>query len=181
MSESPFSPPDYLVANRNCGSCVACCDILEIDDPQLKKPPHILCPHSTGAACGIYPARPQTCRTWYCLWRRIDAMPELLRPDKSRVVFSIDQRIPERTPFERNYIVARAMDGPADFERPQIKSVLEMFIVEGSLPVWISFGGNKRMIYPNPEFADAIVNPQTTTRQSLVSAARDWRKQYGMG
>jgi Fe-S-cluster containining protein len=169
---------DHLVPERKCGTCVACCKILDIDKPDLKKPANVLCPHCTGTGCGIYSTRPEICRTWYCLWRRIDVMPEFLRPDKAGVLFSLDQHLPPRTPFELLYIVARAVYDPAIFDTEPIKAALNMFIEEGSLPVWISFDGTKSMIYPEHDFADAIVNPLTTKRLDLVPKAREWRRKY---
>ena len=171
---------DHLVEGRECGTCVACCKILEINKPELKKPAGVLCQHCTGIGCGIYAARPAICRTWYCLWRRIGAMPDFLRPDKTGVVFSFDQHIPPRTPFERIYIVGRAIADPAAFDAPQIVAAIEMFIENGALPVWLSFQGGKRMIYPQFDFADAILNPTTTPWQSLTPRALVWRKMYGL-
>ncbi len=171
---------DHLVEGRNCGSCIACCKILEIDKPELKKPAEILCQHCTGTGCGVYTTRPAICRTWFCLWRRIDAMPDFLRPDQIGVVFSLDQFSPPRIPFERLYIVARAISDPKAFDAPPVKAAIEMFIEQGALPVWLSFNGSKTMIYPQKELADAILNPTSTIWQTLVPTAMAWRKRYGL-
>jgi hypothetical protein len=171
---------DHLVEGRDCGTCVACCKILEINKPELKKPANVLCQHCTGAGCGIYPTRPDICRTWYCLWRRMPAMPDFLRPNQIGVIFSLDQHLPPRTPFERLYIVARAISDPTAFDTEPVKATLDMFMEEGSLPVWTSFDGRKSIIYPKPDFADAILNPETTQWRDLVPKAREWRKKYGL-
>jgi len=171
---------ERLVDGRDCGECVACCKILEIDKPELKKPADVLCPHCTGSGCGIYAERPLICRTWYCLWRRIDAMPDYLRPDKIGVVFSVDQHSPPRIVFERIYIVARAISDPAVFETAPVRAALNMFAEEGSLPVWISFQGTKSLHYPALPLASAIVSPSQTPWQSHVIEAFAWRRRYGL-
>src|SRR5262245_28337296 len=65
---------DHLVAGRGCGPCIGCCSIYQI--PALQKPKYTLCKHCTGSSCAIYDDRPDDCRKFYCLWRRIDVMPE---------------------------------------------------------------------------------------------------------
>jgi hypothetical protein len=144
---------ERLVPGRECGECVACCKILEINKPELKKPADTLCPHCTGTGCGIYAKRPEVCRDWHCLWRRIAELPDYLRPDKCGVVFSIDRHDPPRIVFEQIYIIARPVDETdADaIARPEAASAIAMFIEEGMMPVWIGFGGQKKMIYPDPK------------------------------
>jgi hypothetical protein len=171
---------DRLVPGRECGECVACCKILEIEKPELQKPADVLCKHCVGAGCGIYETRPTVCRTWFCLWRRIDQLPDYLRPDRCGVVFSLDQHDPPRIMFERLYIVARAIDRAEAFDAGPVRATLDMFAEEGSLPVWVSFKGAKRMVYPGPEFADAILRPDQTPRKDLVAKALSWRKGYGL-
>lgn len=90
-------------------------------------------------------------------------------------MFSIDGREPARTPFEGFYIVARAMDGWHDFDRPQAAAVVRMFVEEGTLPVWLSYGGNKVLIYPQKELAEAVINPAIAT-EHLRPQVEAWRK-----
>ena len=115
------------------------------------------------------------------MWRRIGEMPHNLRPDICGVVFSTDQHDPPRNVFERFYIVARAVgDDPSIFVSRPVKAALEMFAEEGSLPVWISFRGNKSLYYPSHDLADAIIRPLETAFQNLVPQALAWRKRYGL-
>ena len=52
---------------RQCGSCNACCDILEV--AAVDKPVNQLCKHwQTGTGCTIYDRRPQMCRSFVCAW-----------------------------------------------------------------------------------------------------------------
>ena len=57
---------------RACGDCVACCRVLNIDEPDMVKPADQMCMHCTGKGCGIYDSRPNVCRVWDCAWRRIE-------------------------------------------------------------------------------------------------------------
>jgi hypothetical protein len=123
-----------LAPGRSCGTCTACCRILEI--AALDKPAGVLCRHNTGAACGIYAERPLACERWHCLWRRIGAMPDALRPDRCGVVFSLELRPPVASVSEEACIVGRAVDDPCALDRPEVIAAFAMFVREGSLPVW---------------------------------------------
>jgi hypothetical protein len=170
---------ERLVPGRECDGCIVCCKILDINWAELKKPSGIICPHNTGQGCGIHATRPDGCRTWFCLWRRIDELPEYTRPDRIGVMFSIDWRDPPRTPFENFYIVARALNGWQDFDQPQAAAAVRMFVEEGTLPVWLSFNGNKLLIYPNKELADAVTNPASAA-EHLRPPVEVWRKRLNL-
>ncbi len=72
--------------SRQCGACTACCHVLEIDDPELKKPAGTLCQHC-GSGCTIYDWRPKVCRDWMCMWREFPGLfDESWRPDRSGVL-----------------------------------------------------------------------------------------------
>jgi hypothetical protein len=78
-----------LVAGRQCGSCVACCVALSIDDPALSKPAGAICTHCGVAGCGIYESRPAVCRSFHCGWRCLRFLDDALRPDRSGVLVRI--------------------------------------------------------------------------------------------
>jgi hypothetical protein len=72
-----------------CDGCTACCKIMQVRE--LDKPDNTWCPHCTiGAGCRIYETRPQSCRTFSCVWLQTqegpNPLPVELRPDASRVV-----------------------------------------------------------------------------------------------
>jgi hypothetical protein len=82
-----------LVEGRECGECTVCCKDLTVDTPTFKKLPGIACDHCIpSSGCGIYSARPDVCRTWFCGWRRIKWMDDTLRPDRSGILvrFTVD-------------------------------------------------------------------------------------------
>jgi hypothetical protein len=58
------------------------------------------------------------------------------------------------------------------------RAAVNMFIREGSLPVFIAHPLEIKMIYPDPDFSDAILNPSTTRHVALVPAALAWREHY---
>jgi hypothetical protein len=106
LAEIMFGPP---VPGRECGSCTACCKLPEIDLPELKKPADMMCPNCTGEGCEIYEARPSVCRTYYCIWRRIGALPESARPDRLGVMLHFMNPKPARNLLARRYIKAQAV------------------------------------------------------------------------
>ncbi|HEX9213549.1 MAG TPA: YkgJ family cysteine cluster protein [Bradyrhizobium sp.] len=63
----PTGLPKTTRPARQCGSCNACCDILEVAG--VDKPVNQLCRHwQTGTGCTIYDRRPQMCRSFVCAW-----------------------------------------------------------------------------------------------------------------
>jgi hypothetical protein len=79
-----------LVPGRECGACNVCCYALTIDDPELLKPQGYRCKNSRpDKSCAIYESRPQTCRRFYCGWRRLKWVRDGLRPDLSGVLIRL--------------------------------------------------------------------------------------------
>jgi len=175
VSERYFS----LVADRQCGECMVCCSYMYINAPGLKKPADVLCDNCiVDKGCQIYDSRPNVCRTWHCLWRRVQTMSPELRPDKSGVIFSLNISYEPRHILENAYIVCMALADPSVFDTPAVSCMLDMFINDGSLPVWLSFQGSKTLAYPKPELADAIANPYTTIHKDLLEEGKIWSDRY---
>jgi hypothetical protein len=169
-----------LVAGRECGACVACCKILEIGAP-LDKPADVLCQHCTGSGCGIYEKRPAVCRDWFCGWRKDADLPDHMRPDQCGVVFRTETMAKPRTIFENLFVVARAIgDDRAVFDTPTVNTALRMYAGQGqgTVPVFISWGGMKGIMYPAGPMADAIERPSVTPYGTLVVSALVWRARY---
>ncbi|CAN5145760.1 hypothetical protein BH10PSE2_BH10PSE2_06080 [soil metagenome] len=79
-----------LLPDRTCGGCVECCRVIPLDLPELAKPTGELCAYCVpDLGCGIHAIRPQTCRTWFCLWRVVELTDDW-RPDRSGVVVRPD-------------------------------------------------------------------------------------------
>ncbi len=142
----------------------------------------MLCAHSTGASCGIYPDRPRACATWYCLWRRIAALPDALRPDRSGVMLSLETAPAADDPFLRVRIVCRAVHSPDDLDRWEATEAVAMFVQEGSLPVWSAFGQTAALIYPHAadDLRDALMGVGAPLRDRVrVEEAVAWRGRLG--
>lgn len=79
-----------LLPDRTCGGCVECCRVIPLQLPELSKPTGELCAYCVkGAGCSVHAMRPETCRTWFCLWRVIE-LDDDWRPDRSGVVVRPD-------------------------------------------------------------------------------------------
>ena len=64
---------------------------------------------------------------------------------------------------------------------PESVPALRWIFPVGTLPpVWLGFGGERRLVHPDEPLQDAILNPATTRWQSLVPVALAWRKTHGM-
>lgn len=89
--------------SRECGTCNACCDILEV--AAVDKPVNTLCKHwQTGTGCTIYERRPQMCRSFVCAWLQghldDDWIPEkaglIVHFSQDAVNVTVDDHCPDR-------------------------------------------------------------------------------------
>jgi hypothetical protein len=75
-------------ARRECGSCGLCCKVYDL--PAVEKSAGVWCRHwRAGAGCSIHADRPQQCRDFFCLWMRDSTLPDVWKPERSRIVLSI--------------------------------------------------------------------------------------------
>ncbi|MGZ3278970.1 MAG: hypothetical protein ACXU82_16985 [Caulobacteraceae bacterium] len=162
---------------RGCGGCVACCQVLNIDEPDMVKPADQLCMHCTGKGCAIYDSRPGVCRSWDCLWRRIDSMPLETRPDRLGVLFTIDRQAEPLTPFDRLYFVGRSTAGPEALTKQATLDVAAM-LAHGPLPIFFIGGDDRQMIYPRAELAAAILDPDGGHPPALAEEARAFMAKF---
>jgi hypothetical protein len=163
------------LTRRSCGGCVECCVALHVDLPELQKPPGVPCRHLTGGGCGIYDSRPSLCRVWHCLWRRTLAFPDLARPDRCGVIFSLQ---PVYDLPWRDVVVARALNSMDDFETPVVRAALDLIVESEQFPVDLVFRYKHRLLFPEAELADAILYPQLTPHAHLLERADRLRRQW---
>ncbi len=148
LLRSPTAPPSSeaqnlpmieedsrLIEGRVCGECTVCCSALRIEEPAIKKMPGVPCRHLLPAGrCGIYSDRPSVCRTWYCGWRRIGALGDDWRPDRSRVLLRV-----EEAPFPRKTIlIMEALDRDPSALASESAVEFAMALVSRSVQVSIS-------------------------------------------
>lgn len=174
LADLLFGPPH---GDRPCGDCIACCVVAKIDAPELQKAEGEVCPHCTGSGCAVYETRPGVCRTFNCAWKRIPTMPLETRPDHLGVMFTLERHLPPRNVFEHLYFVGVATGDASALDSPMTRDVIGM-LSEGLLPVFVSHGGIKTLVHPEPVQADAIMNPAPQPDRALVRKGRDWLKRY---
>jgi|SRR6185312_4095318 len=169
-----FGPP---LADRSCGDCIACCVTPLIDTPELKKPEGVVCPNCTGRGCAIYDRRPTVCREYNCGWKRIASMPAETRPDRSGIMITVESHLPPRNLFEHLFLVAVVTKDPLDLETPLARDMVDM-LSQNVLPVFVFWNMTRHLAHPNPELADAILNPGQQTDRALVRQGRAWLERY---
>jgi hypothetical protein len=174
----PLDLTHTLVPGRACGTCYACCEVSEIDDPALRKRPYSLCPYHQGG-CTVYETRPETCRTFHCLWRRLAGLPDDARPDELGVLFAFQRESKPDSPFAHVYVCGYPTGKDASvFETPRVQAIVQTLCDEGGLPVWLAHGERKRLVWPDRTLGDAILHPSSVTDSDLLARAAAWTKRY---
>lgn len=78
-----------LQHSRVCGTCTLCCKVYII--PEIDKKMGSWCKFcAPGKGCGKYDSRPNTCRTFNCLWILTDFLGPEWKPERSKFVMSIN-------------------------------------------------------------------------------------------
>ena len=66
--------------DRSCGTCHMCCKVFPI--AEIGKEGFSNCVHlKVGEGCTIHASRPQTCRAFFCDWRREASLDDSWKPD----------------------------------------------------------------------------------------------------
>jgi hypothetical protein len=167
-----------LVPGRECGACTVCCDVLKVDTPDLQKPAGTRCIHLGEKGCGIHAVRPEICRTWFCGWRRVEALPDAARPDLSGLLVSLDFVREPRNCFEGVSIVVRSLAGRAAFESEAAAGLIDALCGQ-LVPVWLNDGAQKVLVHPDGEVAGFVLTgdaPPAHLREEVAA----WRRLYGM-
>lgn len=174
----PLDLTHTLTPGRACGDCYVCCELPAIEDPMLRKPERTLCVSCIGGLCGIYESRPKACRDFHCLYRHLGELPETLRPDRCGVMFSTRRETNPESPFSHIYICATATGDVAAYDAPEVQAAIRWLSEKAALPVWLVFGEVKRMVSPDRELAQAIVQPSPEHGPELKARAAAWAKRY---
>ncbi|MBU0556163.1 MAG: YkgJ family cysteine cluster protein [Alphaproteobacteria bacterium] len=167
-----------VLAGRDCGDCVACCEVLKVDTPDFSKPAGTPCIHLGSHGCSIHAVRPHICRTWFCVWRRIADMPDEGRPDRSGLLVSLNFVREPRNCFEGVSINVRALAGSDAIERGVAAAILDI-LCQRLIPVWFSDGSRKMLMHPDNEVASLVLSgdPAPAHLKDEVTA---WRERYGV-
>lgn len=167
-----------VVDGRTCGDCTVCCTALQVNSPEFAKPAGVPCGHLTATGCGIHAVRPPICRTWFCVWRRVAALPDAVRPDRSGLLISVNFVDTPQNCFEGVSINVRLLPGSTAIADGMAAAVLDE-LCDGLIPVWFSDGSQKMLMHPDAEIARLVLSgdPPPARHRAEVAA---WREQYGM-
>jgi hypothetical protein len=124
---------------RRCGPCTACCVVLKIDVPDLRKKARVPCRHLTASGCGIYATRPSVCREFLCGWRLFEELGEDWRPDRSGVLAlrNAPDELPQAwrgAPYGVHLVI---IGGEAAITRPAFAAYVARLMAAG-IPVLLS-------------------------------------------
>lgn len=167
-----------VLTDRVCGDCTACCTVLTVDTPDLKKPAGTPCAQLTSQGCGIHAVRPDICRTWFCAWRRVADMPDEARPDRSGLLVSLNFEREPRNAFEGVSINVRALAGTDAIDTGIAAAILDS-LCERLIPVWFSDGGRKMLMHPENDVAHAVLSEEAAPPH-LQEEVAAWRERYGV-
>jgi len=165
-----------VLADRECGDCVACCTVLTVDTPDFKKPAGTPCTHLVSRGCGIHAVRPHICRTWFCAWRRVAGMPDEARPDRSGLLVSLSFEQEPRNCFEGVSISVRMLAGSEAIENGMAATILDT-LCEQLVPVWFSDGSKKMLMHPENEVASLVLSGEAAPAH-LRDEVAAWRERY---
>jgi hypothetical protein len=170
FEERLFGP---LVPGRECGACTACCFEITIDDPMLAKPPRELCVHCTAQGCSVYTARPADCRSWFCAWRRMAALPDHLNPGACGMMATVVENPEAENPLARLYIVVQWLNGQPITKSAAADELLAAMRRYG-LPVWVGSGDSMALHFPRQEIALHLMHG-TTPSPAIAPEVEAWR------
>lgn len=167
-----------VLADRACGDCTVCCTVLAIDTPDFKKPAETPCAHRSAGGCDIYDMRPHICRTWFCAWRRVAAMPDAARPDRSGLLVSLSFVQAPQNCFEGVAINVRALAGSEAIQNGMAATVLDS-VCDQLVPVWFSDGSKKMLMHPENDVARLVLSGDVAAAH-LQDEVGAWRERYGV-
>jgi hypothetical protein len=167
-----------VLATRDCGDCTVCCSVLTVDSPEFKKPAGTPCVHLAAGGCGIHAVRPQICRTWFCAWRRVAAMPEEARPDRSGLLVSVNFVREPQNCFEGVSINVRALTGSDAIDKGMAATIFDS-VCDRLVPVWFSDGSRKMLMHPEDDVARLVISGESAPAH-LQDEVAAWRERYGV-
>jgi len=148
-----------IIQKRTCGDCTMCCKTMGVIE--LKKDPGVWCPHcDKGVGCKVYEDRPPTCQEFECHWLREEGIPDVLRPDRSKVVLASTQ--------DGGAIVAFVDPRYPDAAEKGLMGGLVRKMVEAGLAVIISRGQEPRKILYNGSKVDSRVKAMLDKYKEVV-------------
>lgn len=167
-----------VLVDRSCGDCTACCTVLTVDTPGFKKPPGTPCTHLTSLGCGIHVIRPDICRTWFCVWRRVAELPDWARPDRSGLLVSINFVKEPRNILEGVSLNIRSISKDGAIDNAMAGAILDV-LCDRLIPVWFSDGAKKMLMHPENDVAGFVVSDEPAPAH-LHDEVAAWRERYAV-
>jgi len=167
-----------VLAGRDCGDCTACCTVLTVDTPDFRKPAGTPCRHLAGHGCGIHAERPPICRSWFCAWRRVAAMPDEARPDRAGLLVSLNFERAPRNCLEGVSITVRTLAGADAIDKSVAATILDS-VCDRLIPVWFSDGAKKMLMHPDNDVAGLVLSGEPAPPH-LRDEVTAWRERYGV-
>lgn len=167
-----------VLADRTCGACTACCTVLTVDTPGFQKPGETPCKYLTIQRCSIHAERPHICRTWFCAWRRVAALPDEARPDLSGLLVSLNFERAPRNCFEGVSIIVRATAEDGTIDKRMAAAILDN-LCDHLTPVWFSDGTRKMLMHPDDAVASLVLSGGEAPAH-LQDEVAAWRERYGV-
>lgn len=165
-----------VLANRDCDECTACCTALTVDTAEFSKPAGTPCVHLGLKGCGIHAVRPTICRTWFCAWRRLAALPDNARPDRCGLLVSLNFVREARNPLEGLSINVRKLAGSDAIESGMARTVLDALCTQ-LVAVWFSDGEKKMLMHPADDVARLVLSGDPAPAH-LAREVAAWRDRY---
>jgi hypothetical protein len=173
-----------VLENRDCGACTACCSVLTVNTPEFSKPAGTPCRHlgpipgeQPGAqGCTIHAVRPPICRTWFCAWRRVAAMPDDARPDRSGLLVSLNFVRDPRNCLEAVAFNVRATGDGEGFDEGIARTIIDS-LCDRLVAVWFTDGSKKMLLHPESDVARLVISGETAPAH-LADEVAAWRQQY---
>jgi len=176
---------DNPVSGRECGGCTACCTVLKVDEPELKKPSDQVCPNCTQGGCKIYETRPAICRRFECGWKILRYLGEEWRPDRCGVIIDLVEGDQIPAGFRQAALKFEIVDSPNVLFWPPLIRFIRSEIERGH-PVFLgtpaAVGYERRMVFLNYIMAEAVAARDNTLmihalRQALQIGLSDAMKE----
>jgi hypothetical protein len=146
--ETDLTPADSLpdrtrpsLPVRECGSCTMCCKTMSVWE--IEKPNNVWCKHVRNhSSCAIYETRPNSCRSFDCLWLR-GIGSDAMRPDRSRVVM-VEASDSEAPDAPKGFAAILDPTRPLAWQEPAMRAFLEQ-IRDGYGAIGMALGNRKRV------------------------------------
>ena len=156
-----------LVPGRECGSCNVCCVALTINDPALQKVQGYRCKNAQkDNSCAIYHDRPQTCRSFFCGWRKLKWIRQTLRPDISGVLVRLHSEVSHEDGSQRMGVIFTLLNGSALKAEGLAESVAAA--VAAGVPVFLHVPGPPGYTSGQARINDALTHAVITKDKAAV-------------